>query len=301
MTSEPLRILLQTTTAPAADNWSIDSFSLLRGELEVSRAGDRPVLVTARNREADESGSDRTLAAVDRSDFDEVWLFALDSGTGLSAEECAAIDRFRRRGGALVTARDHDDMGASLCSLGGVGAANHFHSKNPEPDASRHRRDDQDTPSISWPNYHSGRNGDFQQIAPAGSVHPLLLDPAQAGRALEFFPAHPHEGAVSAPAGDPSARVIATGRSTVTGRPFNLVVAFDRSRDSEGRPLGRAAAHSSFHHFADYNWDTRKGAPSFVTEPEGTGMASHPRAAADIRAYVGNLARWLGPDKAATV
>lgn len=61
-------------------------------------------------------------------------------------------------------------------------------------------------------------------------------------------------------------------------------------------PASRGAAHSSFHHFADYNWDTRKGAPSFVTEPEGTGMSSNARAAADIRAYVANLARWLAPD-----
>jgi hypothetical protein len=301
MSSDPLRILLQTTTAPARDDWSIDSFSLLREELERPGSGSRAVAVTARNRDAGPSGSDRTLAEVDRSEFDQLWLFALDDGTGLSADECAAIGRFRGRGGALVTARDHEDLGASLCSLGGVGGAHHFHTRNLEPDASRHQRDDQDTTSISWPNYHSGRNGDFQEISAAGSVHPLLRDPAVDGRTLEFFPAHPHEGAVSAPADDPAARVVATGRSTVTGRPFNLVVAFDRSPDSEGRLLGRAVAHSSFHHFADYNWDTRKGAPSFVTEPEGTGMASNPRAAADVRAYVRNLARWLAPSAAPTV
>jgi len=67
--------------------------------------------------------------------------------------------------------------------------------------------------------------------------------------------------------------------------------------DGDGNTLGRAAVHSSFHHFADHNWDNRKGAPSFVTEPEGTGMISNPRAAADIRAYVANLAGWLAPDR----
>ena len=66
--------------------------------------------------------------------------------------------------------------------------------------------------------------------------------------------------------------------------------------DHLGQAQGRAVAHSSFHHFADYNWDTRKGAPTSVTEPEGTGMMSNPRAAADIRAYVANLARWLAPN-----
>jgi hypothetical protein len=126
----------------------------------------------------------------------------------------------------------------------------------------------------------------------------LLRDPENPARTLEYFPAHPHEGAVGAPPGDASARVIATGRSAASGRPFNLVVAFESSRDRDGNRLGRAVAHSSFHHFADYNWDTRMGAPSFVTEPEGTGMASNPRAAADIRAYVANLARWLRPGEA---
>jgi len=297
MRSNALRILLQTTTPARQDDWSVDSFSLLRRQLETSGAQGRPVAVSARNRELSPSGNDPVLAEIDRSDFDELWLFALDSGSGLTAGECAAIGRFRRRGGGLVTARDHQDLGSSLCSLRGVGAANRFHTRNRENDASRWEADDRGTAAISWPNYHSGANGDFQRITANPPVHPLLLDPENPGRTLEFFPAHPHEGAVSAPPEDESARVIAAGRSTASGRPFNLVVAFDDPRDRDGHPLGRAVAHSSFHHFADYNWDTRMGAPSFVTEPEGTGMASNAQAAADIRAYVGNLARWAAPDR----
>ncbi len=296
MSSSALRILLQTTTPANPDDWSIESFSLLHRQLEMSGTRGRPVVVTARNREVSASGSDPILAGIDRSDFDELWLFALDSGNGLTAKERAAIDRFRRRGGGLVTARDHQDLGSSLCSLGdGVGAANHFHSRNPEAGASRRGADDRETITISWPNYHSGSNGDFQRITAIEPVHPLLFDPDDRKRTLELFPAHPHEGAVSTPPQDESARVIAVGHSTTSGRPFNLVVAFDGGRDRDGHPLGRAVAHSSFHHFADYNWDTRKRAPSFVTEPEGTGMASNARAAADIRAYVGNLARWADP------
>jgi hypothetical protein len=300
MNSSPLRILLQTTTPAHRDDWSIDSLSLLRHQLETLRVQGQPVIVTGRNREVSSSGSDPVLLGIDRSDFDELWLFGLDSSAGLTADECASIGRFRRRGGGLVTARDHQDLGASLCSLGGVGLANHFHSRNPEPDPSRHQVDDKETATISWPNYHSGSNGDFQRIIAVEPVHPLLRDPENPTRTLEFFPSHPHEGAVSAPPGDESARVIATGCSAASRRPFNLVVAFENSRDRDGNRLGRAVAHSSFHHFADYNWDTRRGAPSFVTEPEGTGMASNLRAAGDIRAYVSNLARWLAPYLRAT-
>lgn len=300
MKSNPLRILLQTTTPARPDDWSIGSFSLLRRHLEAGGAGQGwHVAVTARNREASGSGSDPVLAAIDRSEFDELWLFALDSGGGLTAEESAAIGRFRRRGRGLVTARDHQDLGCSLCSLRGVGPANRFHSRNPESQPSRRKRDDRETAGISWPNYHSGNNGDFQKIEAAEPVHPLLHDPENRSRTLEFFPAHPHEGAVSAPPGDDSARVIAVGHSTSTGRPFNLVVAFDGSTDRDGKPLGRAVVHSSFHHFADYNWDPATGAPSFVTEPAGSGMATNSRAAADIRAYVGNLARWIAPARRA--
>ena len=296
MESNPLRILLQTTTPGRPDDWSIESFSLLRRELEKSGKDGHPVVVTARNREVSASGSDPILARIDRSDCDELWLFALDSGGGLTAGECAAIDRFWRQGGGLVTARDHQDLGSSLGSLPcGLGLANHFHSLNPEADVSRRGADDFETAAISWPNYHSGKNGDFQRIAAIEPVHPLLIDPADPTRTLEFFPSHPHEGAVGAPPDCQSARVIAVGRSAATGRPFNLVVAFERGAADSGRSPGRAVAHSSFHHFADYNWDTRKGAPSFVTEPEGTGMATSARAAADIRAYVGNLARWVAP------
>jgi hypothetical protein len=296
MKSNPLRILLQTTTPARPDDWSIESFSLLRRELEKSCTDGRPVVVTARNHEVSASGSDPILAGIDRLDCDELWLFALDSGAGLTAAECAAIDRFWQRGGGLVTARDHQDLGSSLCSLPcGVGLANHFHSVNPEADPARRGADDVETAAISWPNYHSGRNGDFQRITATEPVHPLLIDPEDPARTLEFFPSHPHEGAVDAPAGDPSAHVIAVGKSAATGRPFNLIVAFERGAEDGDRSPGRAVVHSSFHHFADYNWNPRLGAPSFVTEPEGRGMASNPRAASDIRAYVGNLARWAAP------
>ena len=78
----------------------------------------------------------------------------------------------------MVT-RDHMDLGSSICSLGAVGTAHHFHSRNCDPDASRHRRDDVFTTDISWPNYHSGANGDFQRVSPVGAIHPV-----SAGRAV---------------------------------------------------------------------------------------------------------------------
>jgi hypothetical protein len=180
----------------------------------------------------------------------------------------------------MVT-RDHMDLGSSVCTLGGVGDAHYFHSKNLDPDPSRRARDDQETRDIDWPNYHSGANGDFQQVTPVGHRHPVF-------EGVTRLPAHPHEGAVGAPPTQPSAHLIATGVSKTTGRPFNIAVAFEPSDDG-----GPAIAESTFHHFADYNLDPAMGAPSFVSEPPGDGFRRDPTALAETHRYFENLARWL--------
>jgi hypothetical protein len=119
-------------------------------------------------------------------------------------------------------------------------------------------------------------------------VHPVLANPSSPTGLIRFLPSHPHEGAVSAPSGHP-ARVIASGASKVTGRPFNIAVAFEADDDQ-----GRAIAQSTFHHFADYNWDTRFGAPSFVDELPGDAIVREPAAIADTHRYMRNIALWLG-------
>jgi len=287
--SSPIRILLQTTIPPIADDWHIGRFSMLRDYLAGLEDADGAPLcaVTARDR-ADPGSPDPVLSTIDRSDFDQLWLFAVDTGDGLDPEDCAAIGRFRARGGGLLVTRDHMDLGSSVCTLGGVGEAHFFHSRNREPNAERHVIDDYGTPAILWPNYHSGANGDFQQITAIGPTHAVLYDPDAPDGRLHYLPAHPHEGAVGAPAGDASARVIATGISKATGRAFNIAVAFERSDAG-----GRAVAQSTFHHFADYNWNPAAGCPTFVSEKPGDGLAHSPAAQASVRRYVRNLAMWL--------
>src|SRR6266851_4662060 len=293
----PIRILIQTSIPFTEDDWSIDRFSLLHehlDSLERENSG-RLCEVTARNREHNAAGDDPILSQLDSSDFDELWIFAVDAGDGLSVKDCEGITRFRQRGGGILATRDHQDLGSSICTIGGIGAAHFFHSQNLDPDESRRAPDDQDTPSISWPNYHSGRNGDYQRVTAVEPVHEVLLDPGNVSGLIEYFPAHPHEGGVGVPEDEDHARVIATGLSQVTHRPFNLVVAFERTRDEHGNELGRAIAESSFHHFVDYNWDTSKGCPSFLEEPPGDQIKREPEKLEDVKTYVSNLARWLAP------
>ena len=292
---KPIKVLLQTTIPPIDDDWNINRFSLLRDFLTsiADENGVRTFDVTSRDRENNETGDDKVLSRLDDTDFDELWLFAVDQGQGLSVADCEGITRFRQRGGGMLTTRDHQDLGSSLCTLGGVGRAHFFHTRHPEPDESRHVRDDQDTKGISWPNYHSGSNGNYQQIGATTPVHEVLINPSNASGVIEFFPAHPHEGAVGVPEGEQHASVIATGTSQVTARQFNLIVAFEHSRDRHGNLLGRAIAESSFHHFVDYNWDTSKGCPSFLTDPAGDQIARQPEKLQDVKTYVANVARWL--------
>jgi hypothetical protein len=240
----------------------------------------------------DSNGDDPDLVGLPDSDFDELWLFAVDVGAGLSKADAGAIRRFGARGGGLMYTRDHHDVGACLLSLGEIGRAHFFNGANREPESSRHCADDVYNREIGFPNYHTGRNGDLQLIEPEPPLHVLLrrngVDP------IVRFPAHPHEGVVGVPeATRPYARVIARGRSRTSGRPFNSIVTFDPEPESGN---GRAVAHSSFHHFADYNWVPRLGCPSFVQEPAGDQVLVEPNALDDIRAYVDNLARWLSRD-----
>ena len=277
------RILLQTTITANPDDWDISRFALLAAEL---RAAGHDVI--ARNRAR--RGDDPVLSHLDDWGFDQVWLMAVDTGDGLTDTEAAAIMRFRRGGGGVLTARDHQDLGCCLTRLGSVGRLNEF--ADADVDQS-HLCDDQDTPEISWPNYHSGANGDYQPVFAPAPGHPLLHTAQTASGLIEWFPAHPHEGAVVADG--PWATVVAVGRSSASGRRFNLAVAIEGETAADGTPLGRALAESTFHHFADYNWDVDCGAPSFVSELPGTQIGKDPSRLTVFKDYVRNIADWLHP------
>ena len=278
--TDPIRILLKTTIPTTADDWHIGRFAMLADHLAGLRDdhGAPRYRVTARDRLEDAAGNDADIAA---GDFDQLWLFAVDVTGALTSADADAIAAFRQRGGGLFLTRDHQDLGACLLRLGAIGATQHFQTGNPEPDAARHACDDLDTPTITWPNYHSGANGDVQPVTAIDPVHPVIAGVAT-------LPAHPHEGSVGVPAGlEGVARVIACGRSAVSGQHFNLAVAVDPPG------AGRAVSDSSFHHLCDYNWNPRAGCPTFVTEPAGDAILRDPAGLADAHRYVENIAAWL--------
>jgi hypothetical protein len=258
------QILIQTTSCNR-DEWHIGRFSLLGQLLRESGHG-----VAMRDREPRQDGSDPILSGLAESNFDQLWLIAVDTGNGLAPDDVRGILRFRDRGGGVLTARDHQNFGASLLNLGTIGSVNNFYKYNRDRSRRRPRQDD----------YHSGNNGDFQRIVPMEPVHELLRSAKSPTGVIEYFPANPHEGALSIPADMPFARVIAMSISTLSGRSFNLAVAIDDEPPHNGHRNGRAIAISTFHQLADTNWDAlRYDAVKLEIYKD----------------YIRNIARWLSP------
>jgi len=288
----PTRILLKTTIGPVADDWHIGRFSLLANHLRAikDRSGRYAYDVVTLDRNENARGADIDLAHLAEGAYDQLWLFATDVTGALTSDDVKHIMRFRRRGGGALLTRDHQDLGACLARLGVPGSTQYFQTVNPDPEVAHRCCDDLDTPSISWPNYHSGANGDLQRVTATDPVHPLMK--RASGESLQFIPAHPHEGAVGVPSAIQNiARVVAHGRSSTTGATFALCVAVEEPG------MGRIVSDSSFHHFCDYNWDPRIGAPSFVSEPPGKGVLALRSALDDTHRYVENIAAWLADER----
>jgi len=284
----PARILLKTTIGAIENDWNVRRFSLLAQHLRSLRdlSGSPLYEVVAHNRAENAVGDDVDLADLAGGAYDQLWLICVDVTGALTPGDVGHITRFRSQGGGILLSRDHEDLGACITKLGPLGATQYFHTTNPDPDESHHCPDDRETPSISWPNFHSGRNGDLQSVTPVEPAHPLMR--RSSGGNIRFLPAHPHEGSVGVPKTlETVARVVAQGRSMTTGTWFNLCVAIEEPG------MGRAVSDASFHHFCDYNWDPRKGAPTFVTEPRGDGVLESPDSLDDTHQYVENIAAWL--------
>ncbi len=101
-----IKILLQTTIPSLADDWHIGRFSLLRSHLARMPSFE----VAARDR-GPLGQPDPVLSSLHESDYDELWLFAVDGGDGLTAADHEGIARFRQRGSGVLITRDHMEDG----------------------------------------------------------------------------------------------------------------------------------------------------------------------------------------------
>ena len=147
---------------------------LARSAASRPRSGRPLCTVVARNREADcqnetigcsrstartstSCGSSRsTPATVCRRATAQASRASTSAGAASSRRATTRISA-RRSARSAASARRTSSTAATPIRTSRVGCA-----------------DDVETKSISWPNYHSGSNGDFQRITPVGPVHELL-------------------------------------------------------------------------------------------------------------------------------
>jgi hypothetical protein len=87
------KFLLQTTIPYTQDDWSIERFSTLAEILSASSDdhGNRKFEVVSRNRDNQGDADDSVLKRLDETDFDQLWLFGVDVGGGITPLECEAI------------------------------------------------------------------------------------------------------------------------------------------------------------------------------------------------------------------
>ena len=115
------------------------------------------------------------------------------------------------------------------------------------------------------------------------------------GGVIRYLPSHPHEGAVSAPR--PGERGAGSGsrdepHDGKTVQPDSC----DRSLSARRSRTRARGCGSHFPPLRDYNWNTERGAPSFVDEPPSDGLQRTPQALSDTHTYARNIAKWLdGP------
>jgi hypothetical protein len=253
---------------------------------------------------ADHDGLD-LAAALQLGDFDELWIYSIQSGPGLTAPELAAARKFMdvHRGGVLITG-DHDDLGMAFGNLPRAGKMRLLPAPPAAPpkwnstlrsgaNAAYDFEDQSDsTPqplSLTW--YWGG----FLSRRP----HPLLCSPMGP---IDIFPDHQHEGEAVAPApvpasewpGGVSAEVIARGTivdpSGNVGRQVGVLSVYDGHLAS----VGRIVADSTWHHHFDINLRGIPGDPTrtgFVTPGTGSWLSS----ATKIEHYFINAAIWLAP------
>ena len=281
--------LLQITIPQSDDDWGSDRFSILRENIEIGlRQNDPGASCIGQTYPTDEADIKALHENLSAGHYSQVWLIGADVGDTPGASFYQALEAARSKGTSIVYARDHADLGASVrscsASLQSLGQTNQFHSLDANPDPERPEYVNPDCPGIQWPCVFTGQNGGVQLVDKVLVDHPILAFDSLMADAL-VIPAHPHEG-VLIPS-HPDQKVLLQGYSVLSGASQISAVIEDQPG------AGAVLAHSTFHHFADFNLDVSKGCPSFVTDPPSSQIADNPWMLDDIRNYIRSAAAYF--------
>lgn len=250
--------------------------------------------------------------SVNLNDFDQVWLFGIDSFGGITANEKNAIASYMDGGGGLFATGDHGLLGSAMC--GDIIRVRDMRywgdTPNPANDTNEvsmtgRRRNDTNNPRLGNATAttfdHQSDNTPqkigVKKFGLGFLPHPLLSisTSIRPSGIIDIMPDHPHEGecapeiTFTANGTAIQTQIIATsfvtGGNTSGGKDQTDPHCFPSISVWDGRSanVGRIVIDSTWHHFVNINLD-------------GTGSAQSGLSTADfnvVRQYYMNIATWM--------
>ncbi|WP_426484355.1 hypothetical protein [Flavobacterium sp. 2] len=261
-------------------------------------------------------------SSVTLANFDQVWLFGINSGSGLPTNELAAVETYMNNGGGLFATGDHGTLGSALCSnIPRVKDMRHWADFGAnEVGMTQPRRNDTNRPKAGDATslYFDNQSDNIPQnisvrIFGTGLPHPLLSikKSIRPSGLIDIMPDHPHEGECKPETSftvngiTVATQNIATshvlGGSTTGGGGKSLTIphSFSSIAVWDGRlaKVGRIVVDSTWHHFVNVNLN---GSESYFNGDDRPGLQSG-LTTADfkvIRQYYMNIALWITKNKA---
>jgi hypothetical protein len=253
--------------------------------------------------------------SVTLNDFDQVWLFGIDSGTSISAVEISKIEAYMNGGGGLFATGDHGTLGSAMCSqIPRVSEMRYWADFGAgEVSMSGDRRNDTNRPGAGQTTstlFQNQSDNIPQTIAVrtfgSGMPHPLLSisTSKRASGIIDIMPDHPHEGEcqpekvftvtnpVTTLPQSVSTQIIATsfvlGGSVSGGKDATQPHCFPSISVFDGRVanIGRISIDSTWHHFVNIN---------LIGAGAGVGLTSTDFDT--VQQYYMNIANWITRQK----
>lgn len=261
--------------------------------------------------------------SVTLTDYDQVWLFGINSGGGLPAAELAVVENYMNGGGGLFATGDHGNLGSALCgNITRVKDMRHWSDTSVDQTVNEvsmggKRRNDTNRPRLGDATslYFDNQSDDVPQTIAArtfggGMPHPLLSisTAIRPSGVIDIMPDHPHEGecrqetsfnmnGVVVPT-----QIIATsyvlGGSTTYGGAGKALTdphCFPSISVWDGRlaNAGRIVIDSTWHHFVNINLN---GVDSNIDLPGiQPGLTNTDWIV--VRQYFMNIALWMSRKK----
>jgi len=256
-------------------------------------------------------------SSVNLDDFDQVWLFAINSGGAISQAENQAIEDYMNNGGGLFATGDHGSLGNAMC--GNIPRVKDMRYWNNYPagasndsnevSMSFRRRNDTNKPqpgnTIADTFNHQSDNIP-QNIAVRtfgnGLPHPLLSinTNSRSSGIIDIMPDHPHEGecqpetSFNVNGTNVPTQVISTsfvnGGNTSGGKAATDPHCFPSIAVWDGRlanNIGRIVVDSTWHHFVNINLNGIGATPGGLNNQDFD----------VIRQYFMNTALWMSRRK----